>query len=87
MMSDEGMSLTAFTGLEVFLPNGRRLGRVHDAVIDAVEMSCSHLFIRETDKELVEGGVHLAVPWRWIRAIDDIVLLRWFPETPIPLSN
>ena len=86
MLGDDGRPLTSLAGLEVFLPDGRRLGRVHDAVIDADDMMCTHLFVRETDRELVEEGVHLAIPWRWVRGIEDIVVLRWFPETPIPLN-
>ena len=38
-------------------------------------------------EDLVEGSIPLAVPWRWIRAIDEIVLLRWFPATPIPMNS
>jgi len=82
----EGVSrMNSLEGLEVYLPDGRRLGEVHDAVIDTNGMSCSHLFITGTDSELVEGGIHVAIPWRWIRAVDRIILLRWFPQTPIPL--
>ena len=79
------MDVTAVRGKEVFLPDGRRLGRVHDAVIDLEGMSCSHLFVTETTPELVEQCIDVAVPWRWIRGVGDIVVLRWFPQTPIPL--
>jgi len=60
---------------------------VYDAVIDADRMECTHLFVRNTPEALVEGSIPVAVPWRWIRAIDEIVLLRWFPPTPIPLNS
>lgn len=76
--------LTSLRGLEVFLPDGRKVGVVHDSVIDSEDWSCSHLFVRETDPALVEGSIHLAVPWRWVRGINDAVILRWFPATPIP---
>ena len=75
-----------WTGLDVYLPDGRKLGIVHDAVIDAESLHCTHLFVRNTPEDLVEGSIPLAVPWRWIRAINDIVVLRWFPPTPIPLQ-
>ena len=68
-------TVTRLTGLEVFLPDGRRLGVVHDAVVDANGMQCTHLFVRDPDEALVEGSVHVAIPWRWIRAIDQIVLV------------
>ena len=57
---------------------------VHDAVVEHSNLSCTHLFVTETSEELVEGSIHVAVPWRWIRSIGDVVILRWFPETPIP---
>ncbi len=85
-MSNDGRRLGTLVGLEVYLPSGRRLGLVHDAVVDDREMRCSHLFVHDTPEDLVEGGVHVAVPWRWVKAVDDIVLLRWFPQTPIPLA-
>ena len=79
--------MSTWVGLEVYLPAGRKLGVVHDAVIDAEGMQCTHLFVKDTPEDLVEGSIHLAVPWRWVRAIDEIVLLRWFPPTPIPLQS
>ena len=80
-------TVSRLTGLEVFLPDGRRLGVVHDAVVDANGLQCTHLFVRDPDEALVEGSVHIAIPWRWIRAVDQIVLLRWFPPTPIPMNS
>ena len=79
--------MSQWTGLDVYLPDGRKLGVVHDAVLDADNMQCTHVFVRDTPEQLVEGSIPLAVPWRWIRAIDDIVLLRWFPPPPIPINS
>ena len=76
--------LTSLRGLDVFLPDGRKVGVVHDSVIDSDDWSCSHIFVRETDPAIVEDSIHLAVPWRWVRGINDAVILRWFPATPIP---
>ena len=71
-------------GMPVILPDGRFLGTVHDAVVDTDSWSCSHLFIANPPPEMVEGRIHIAIPWRWIRAVSDVILLRWFPPTPIP---
>ena len=88
MLMVQGLdAMSQWTGLDVYLPNGRKLGVVYDAVIDADRMECTHLFVRNTPEALVEGSIPVAVPWRWIRAIDEIVLLRWFPPTPIPLHS
>ena len=39
------MDVTAVRGKEVYLPDGRRLGRVHDAVIDLEGMALSLIHI------------------------------------------
>ena len=71
-------------GMPVILPDGRFLGTVHDMVVDSDEWTCTHLFVTNPPAELVEGRIHVAIPWRWIRAVEDVVLLRWFPPTPSP---
>jgi sporulation protein YlmC with PRC-barrel domain len=76
--------LSSMRGLGVYLADGRKVGIVHDTVIDEEDWQCSHLFVKDTPPELVEGGIHLAIPWKWVRGINDVVILRWFPATPIP---
>ena len=41
-------------------------------------------YLLKEHPELVEDGIHLAIPWRWVRGINEIITLRWFPPTPIP---
>ncbi len=60
-------NLSNLSGLQVYLPNGRRLGVVHDAVVEHASLSCTHLFVTETPDDLVEDSIHIAVPWRWVR--------------------
>ena len=86
MMQGEDM-ISRLSGLVVYLPSGKKLGVVYDAVIDTSGIRCTHLFVRETDHELVEGGINVAVPWRWVRGVNDVVMLRWFPPTPIPMNS
>ena len=80
-------NVSRIAGMDVYLPTGQKLGVVYDIVIDTDGIRCTHLFVRETDHELVEGGINVAIPWRWVRGINDIVLLRWFPPTPIPMNS
>ena len=80
-------NVSRLSGMEVYLPTGQKLGIVYDVVIDTDGIKCTHLFVKETDHELVEAGINVAIPWRWVRGVNDIVLLRWFPPTPIPLSK
>lgn len=83
-LSVSEFNLSALQGLAVHLPDGRRLGIVHDAVIDVAEWDSTHLFVVDCDPDLVENRIHVAVPWRWVRAVSEIIILRWFPPTPIP---
>jgi len=83
-MSKGERNLSQLSGLQVYLPNGRLLGTVHDAVVEHASLSCTHLFVTDTPEDLVEGSIHVAIPWRWVRSIGDVVLLRWFPPTSIP---
>ena len=82
-MSKGERNLSQLSGLQVYLPNGRLLGVVHDAVVEHASLSCTHLFVKDTPDDLVEGSIHVAVPWRWVRSIGDVVILRWFPPTQI----
>ena len=83
-MSKGERNLSQLSGLQVYLPNGRLLGVVHDAVVEHASLSCTHLFVKDTPGDLVEGSINVAVPWRWVRSIGDVVILRWFPPTQIP---
>ncbi len=85
-MSDSYVS--EIRGLPVILPDGRMIGTVNDAIvaIGTESMKCSHIFIANPPEEMVEGRVHVSIPWHWIRSIGDVVVLRWFPPTPIPLD-
>ncbi len=81
------MNIASIRGKEVYLPDGRKLGTVHDAVIDLDGMACSHLFVVGTPASLVEQSIDVAVPWRWVRGVGEVVVLRWFPPAPIPLPG
>ena len=76
--------LSEIRGLPVILPDGRVIGTINDAVVETNGWKCSHIFIANPPSELVEGRVHVSIPWHWIRSIGDVVILRWFPKTPIP---
>jgi len=78
--------MSTIRGLPVIIPDGRVLGTVHDTVLSAESeaWSCTHLFVSDPPPSLVEGRIHVAIPWNWVRSIGDVVILRWFPPTPIP---
>ena len=44
------------------------------------EKRVSSLLVTNTNPSIVEGTVDVAVPYRWVNAVGDIVILSHFPE-------
>ncbi|HOQ26473.1 MAG TPA: PRC-barrel domain-containing protein [Methanomassiliicoccaceae archaeon] len=67
-------------GLQVYTPNGIFLGNVNNLVIDLDNKRVDGLFIGETNPLLVEESKAVNVPFRWIGAVGDVILLKYFPK-------
>lgn len=67
-------------GLQVYTPNGIFLGNVDNLVIDLEKRRVDGLFISETNPLLVEDSKAVNVPFRWIQAVGDIIILKYFPK-------
>ena len=67
-------------GLQVYTNKGIYLGTVNNLVIELDESKCQGLFINETNPLLVENSKPVNVPYRWIGAVGDIILLKYFPR-------
>lgn len=67
-------------GLQVYTPNGLFLGTVNNLVLDIENKKVDGLFISETNALLVEDSKAVNVPYRWISAVGDVVLLKYFPK-------
>ncbi|MCU0861228.1 MAG: PRC-barrel domain-containing protein [Methanomassiliicoccales archaeon] len=67
-------------GLQVYTPNGIFLGNVNNLVLDLDHKKVDGLFIHETNPLLVEDSKAVNVPYRWIQAIGDVVVLKYFPK-------
>jgi len=77
--------ITSLTGLEMFTPWGVKVGAVSDVELDPEDSLLSGLLVEETNPNLVEMGAPLLVPFRWVQAIGDVIILKHFPEDlPIP---
>jgi sporulation protein YlmC with PRC-barrel domain len=72
--------------LEVFTPWGVSVGLITSLEVDAESGEISSLFLEETNEKMVENGESILIPFRWIQAVGDIVLLRYFPED-IPVKS
>jgi sporulation protein YlmC with PRC-barrel domain len=67
-------------GMQVYTPTGIYLGNVDNVVMDMDARSINGIFIRDTNPILVEGSIGINVPYRWIQAIGDVVILKHFPN-------
>lgn len=67
-------------GLQVYTGQGVFLGTVSNLVVEVDDNKVQGLFINNTNPLLVEGSKAVNVPYRWISAIGDVVILRYFPK-------
>lgn len=66
-------------GLQVYTSKGIYLGNVNNLIIDLGTTKLDALFVTDTNPLLVEGSRSVSVPYRWIQAIGDVIILRYFP--------
>jgi sporulation protein YlmC with PRC-barrel domain len=67
-------------GLNVYTSQGVYLGTVSNLVVEVDDNKVQGLFVNNTNPLLVEGSKAVNVPYRWISAIGDVVILRYFPK-------
>nr|AIE93582.1 PRC-barrel domain-containing protein [uncultured marine group II/III euryarchaeote AD1000_39_C04] len=67
-------------GLTVYTRNGERLGVVHDVLFDTAQRIVAALLVTGTTPRLVKDGANIIIPYRWVQNLDDVVILRHFPE-------
>ena len=72
--------ITSFLKLPVYTREGIYVGHVRNVFLDMDEKCVSSLLVTNTNPALVEGTVDVAVPYRWVNAVGDIVILSHFPE-------
>ncbi len=67
-------------GLQVYTKTGMFLGTVNNVVVNLEEGKVDGVFVGDTNPLLVEDSKSVNIPFRWVDAIGDIVLLRYFPK-------
>jgi sporulation protein YlmC with PRC-barrel domain len=71
--------VTSFLKLPVYTREGKYVGHVKNVFLDVDEKKVNSLLITNTNPSLVEGSVDVSVPYRWVNAVSDIVILSNFP--------
>jgi len=74
------VEMTELLGRQVYTPEGRLLGEVDNVVVDVEAAKIDGLYVDETSPMLVEDSRPTNVPYRWVAAVNDVVLLKYFPR-------
>jgi sporulation protein YlmC with PRC-barrel domain len=78
-MEEERQEITTLVGREVYSNNGVFVGEVEDLRLDMQTETVTGLALGELNMDLfrghVEGARGVVVPYRWVRAVGDVVLV------------
>ena len=67
-------------GLQVYTNQAIYLGDVSNLVVEVDDNKVQGLFVSNTNPMLVEGSKAVNVPFRWIGAVGDVIILKYFPK-------
>lgn len=74
------VEMTEILGRQIYTPDGRLLGDVDNVVVDVEAAKIDGLFVAESSPLLVDESKPVNVPYRWVAAVNDVVLLKYFPK-------
>jgi sporulation protein YlmC with PRC-barrel domain len=74
------VEITELVGRQIYTPDGRLLGEVENVVVDVEGSKIDGLFVDESSPLLVEESRPINIPYRWVSAVNDVVLLKYFPK-------
>ncbi len=79
-MDQTPQEITTLVGREVYSNNGVFVGEVEDVRLNLDQELVTGLALAELNGELFEGtvprGKGVMVPYRWVRAVGDVVLIN-----------
>ncbi len=74
------VEMTELLGRQVYTPDGRLLGEGDNVVVDVEGSKIDGLYVDESSPLLVDESKPVNVPYRWVSAVSDVVLLKYFPK-------
>jgi sporulation protein YlmC with PRC-barrel domain len=79
-MEGPPQEITSLVGREVYSNNGVFVGEIEDVKLDLDTQQVTGLAVGEVNRELfgdhVGAGQGVMVPYRWVRAVGDVVLIN-----------
>lgn len=79
--------ITNFINLPVYTNRGNYVGVVQQVILDLPTRRIGSLLLTRTSTKLVEGGHNVAVPYRWVAATGDIIILSHFPDKVVAAAG
>lgn len=73
--------ITELYGRPVYNPQGILIGEISDIILDTDREDIYGLYLERANTGIVENGSAISIPFRWIQAIGEIIILRKFPQT------
>ena len=74
------MDITEIVGLEVYTEKAILVGTVKDVILNTEDHDVDSIYIEHPNPLVIQGGINVAIPFRWIYSIGDIIVLRYFPR-------
>lgn len=71
--------VTELYGMPVYTNKGVMVGNVSDVIFDMELQDIYGLYIESPNTQLVEMGSSISIPFRWVKAIGEVILLTKFP--------
>jgi sporulation protein YlmC with PRC-barrel domain len=79
-MDGTPQEITTLVGREVYSNNGVFVGEVEDVRLDLGQQTVTGLALGELSQELfagrIEAGKGVMIPYRWVRAVGDVILIN-----------
>ena len=79
-MDGTPQEITTLVGREVYSNNGVFVGEVEDVRLDLNQQAVTGLALGELSQELfagrIEAGKGVMIPYRWVRAVGDVILIN-----------
>ena len=75
MLQESGVII----GLDIYTPEGIFVGKADNLVFDVTNKHADSRIVNKPSPVVAEEGVILGIPYRWVSAVGDIIILKEFP--------
>lgn len=66
-------------GLDIYGPNGIFVGKVSAIAFDTDAKRIGGLIVEDLNPSIADRGVVVSIPYSWVSAVGDVILLKRFP--------